>query len=287
MSSVQTDMQRWKTLETEYNAENMEEDITDVGNAVASVPMSVSPLISTSYFIFGETTEIQPPQPTTSQTMPVPVTLPPSFVDPAIRANTDDADFNLFTIPKSGEAQGYTNTGIPIVPDELFLNPGIQSEEAPHWKEAVNETVPSGNVTPTGQAPLPPGAQKAISEICDQYLRQLGLNPAQSAYGTTGTVNLITSSSPSAPQSPLPSSSGVSNAAGPSRPIIPASPISVASTSPNGEGRDPFSRISRSVNPQPPINTFATAQWRPKNHPVSLEGAPKMSTPGHHWYVTT
>ena len=122
-------------------------------------------------------------------------------------------------------------------------------------------------MTPTGQAPLPPGAQKAISEICDQYLRQLGLNPAQSAYENTGTVNLITSSSPPAPQSALPSSSGVSNAVGPSRPIIPASPISVASTSPNGEGTDPFSRISRSVNPQPPVNTFATAQWRPKEPP--------------------
>ena len=71
--------------------------------------------------------------------MRVPVTLPPSFVDPAIRANAGDADFNssFFTIPKSGEAQGYANTGIPIVPDELFLNPGIQSEEAPHWKEVV------------------------------------------------------------------------------------------------------------------------------------------------------
>ena len=158
MTSFQAEMQRWKHAEEEYNAENMEEDVTDVGNAVASVPMSVSPLTSTPYFIFGETAEIQPPQPTASLTMPTPVTLPPSFVNLAIRANANDADFNLFTIPKSGEAQEYTNTGIPIVPDELFLNPGIQSEEAPHWKEAVNENAPSGNVTPTGQAPLPPGA---------------------------------------------------------------------------------------------------------------------------------
>ena len=129
---------------------HMEKDVTDVGNGIASVPMSVSPLTSTPYFIFGETAEIQPPQPTASQTMPVLVTLPPSFVDPAIRANTGDADVNLFTIPKSREAQGYTNIGIPIVPDELFLNLGIQSEEAPHWKEAVNEDVPSGNVTHKG-----------------------------------------------------------------------------------------------------------------------------------------
>ena len=238
-----------------------------MGNATASVPMSVSPLTSTPYFTFGETAEIQPPQPTASQTMPVPVTSSSSFVDPAIRANTDGADFEPFTLLKPRRAQGSEDTDIPFVPDELFLNPGTQTEEAPRWKETVNVNVPSGNVTPTGQAPLPPGAQKAISEICDQYLRQLGLNPAQSAYGTTGTVNLITSSSPSAPQTPLPSPSGVSNAAGPSRPIIPASPISVASTSPNGEGRDPFSRISRPVNPQPPLNTFATAQWRPKEPP--------------------
>ena len=265
MATVQAEMQRWKHAEEEYNAENIEEDVTDMGNATASVPMSATPLTSTPYFIFGETAEIQPPQPTASQTMPIPVTLPSSFVDPAIRANTDDADFNPFTIPRSGEAQEFTNTGIPIVPDELFLNSGIQSEEAPRIDEAVN--VPSGNVTPTRQAPLPPGAQKAISEICDQYLRQLGINPAQSPYGNTGIANLITSSSPPALQLPLPSSSDVSNAAGPSRPLIPVSPISVASTSPNGEGRDPFSRISHSVNPHPPVNTFATAQWRPKEPP--------------------
>ena len=267
MSSVQADMQRWKTLETEYNTENMEEDATDMGNATASVPMSVTPLTSTPCFIFGETSEIQPPQPTASQTMPVPVTFPPSFVDPAIRANADYTDFNpaFFATPKSGEGQEFTNTGIPIIPDELFLNPGIQSEEAPNIDEAVN--VPSGNVTPAGQAPLPPRAQKSISEICDQYLRQLGLNPAQSAHGNTGTVNLITSSSPLAPQSPLPSSSGASNTAGPSRPIIPNSPIFITSTSPNGEGGDAFSRISRSINPQPPITNFPTTQWKHKEPP--------------------
>ena len=124
MSSVQAEMQRWKHAEEEYNAENIEEDVTDVGNAVASVPMSVIPPGSTNYFTFGETAEIQPPQPTASQTMPVSVTFPPSFVDPAIRANADDADFNssFFTIPRSGRAQEFTNTGIPIVPNELFLN---------------------------------------------------------------------------------------------------------------------------------------------------------------------
>ena len=66
LSSVQTDMQRWKHAEEEYNAENMEEDVTDMGNATVSVPMSASPLTSTPYFTFGETAEIQPSQPTAS-----------------------------------------------------------------------------------------------------------------------------------------------------------------------------------------------------------------------------
>ena len=75
-SSVQADMQRWKTLEAEYNAENMDEDVTDVGNATVSVPMSVTPPVPTINFIFGEAAEIQPAQPTASQTMPVPVNIP-------------------------------------------------------------------------------------------------------------------------------------------------------------------------------------------------------------------
>ena len=267
MSSLQAEMQRWKHAEEEYNAENMEEDATDMRNVTASVPMSATPLTSTPYFIFGETAEIQPSQPTASQTMPVSVTLPSSFVDPAIRANAGPFDFPQAPEVSAGHPDSrtsiFTAPKFVTVPRTDF--PGIPTEEAPHGDENVD--VPIGSMTPVGQASLPPGEQKAISEICDQYLRQLGLNPAQSAYGNTGIVNLITSSSPPAPQSPLPSSSDVSNAAGPSRPIIPAPPISVASTSPNGEGRDPFSRISRFVNPQPPVSTFATAQWRPKEPP--------------------
>ena len=135
MSSVQADIQRWKTLETEYNTENMEEDVTDVGNATTSVPMSITPPTSAPYYVFGETSGVRLVQPTASQTMPLPVTFPPSFVDLAIRPNTYNADFNpsFFTIPKSGEAQGSTITGIPIIPDEIY--PGIQSEEAPHIDE--------------------------------------------------------------------------------------------------------------------------------------------------------
>ena len=176
-------------MEAEYNAENMEEDVTDVGNATASVPMSVNPPASTPYFVFGETAEIQPDYPTASQTMPVSMALPPPFVTSATRANLGLSDTSFFTIPRFGEAQGFTNTGIPIIPDEI--GPGLQSEEAPQVDESVN--VPFGNMTPTGQAPLPPRAQKAISEICDQYLRQLGLNPAQSAYGNTGTCRSVVS----------------------------------------------------------------------------------------------
>ena len=143
-------MQRWKHAEEENNAEDMEEDVTDVGNATASAPMSITTLASTPYYVFGETSGVRLVQPTASQTMPVPVTFPPSFVDPAIRANTDNADFNpsFFTIPNSGEAQGPTVAGIPIIADELFLNSGIQSEEAPNVDEAIN--VLSSNVTPTG-----------------------------------------------------------------------------------------------------------------------------------------
>ena len=157
--------------------------------------------------------------------MPVPVTLPSSFVDSAIRANAGPSDFSQ--APEVSPAHPDSRTSIFTAPKLATVPgtdfPGIPTEGAPHDDEAVN--VPSGNVTPTGQAPLPLGAQKAISEICDQYLRQLGLNPAQSAYGNIGTINLITSSSPPAPQLPLPSSSGASNATGPSRPIIPESPF--------------------------------------------------------------
>ena len=163
-----------------------------------------------------------------------------SFINPATRVNTEYSDFNqsFFAAPKVEEIQGFTNMGIPIVP--------------------------SGIVTPREQAYLPPRAQKTITKICDQYLRQMGINPNQSAHGSAATANLVTPSSFSAPHSSVPSSSGVSNAGGLPHPIIPNSPILVASTPPNGGGRDPFSRISQSVNPQPPHTTFATAQWRPK-----------------------
>ena len=95
----------------------------------------------------------------------------------------------------------------------------------------------------------------------------MGINPDQSAHGSAATANLVFPSSLSAPHSAVPSSSGVSNAEGPPHLIIPNSPILVTSTPPNRGGRDPFSRMSQSVNPQPPHTTFATAQWRPKEPP--------------------
>ena len=260
-STVQADLLRWKAMEAEYNAENMEDVVPDMGNTTVSVPMTATPPASIASFIFGETAEIQPAQPTVSQTAPVLTTFSPIFIDPTTRVKTENSDFSssFFTAAKFEEAQGFTNMGIPIVP--------------------------SGNVTPTGQATLPPGAQKTITEICDQYLRQMGINPDQSAHGSAAKANLVTPSSLSASHSSVPSSSGVSNSGGPPHPIIPNSPVSVASTPPHGGGRDPLSRISQSVNPQPPHTTFATAQWRPKEPPCFLEEAPKMSTPGHRWFV--
>ena len=66
LSTIQADFQRWKTLEVQYNTENMEEDMTDVGNTTVLVPMFVTPPTSTPSFAFGETAEIQPAQPTMS-----------------------------------------------------------------------------------------------------------------------------------------------------------------------------------------------------------------------------
>ena len=42
--------------------------MTNVGNATASVPMSATPSTSTPRFVFGETSELQPGYPITSQT---------------------------------------------------------------------------------------------------------------------------------------------------------------------------------------------------------------------------
>jgi hypothetical protein len=154
LSTIQADLQRWKQAEAEYDAGNVEEDMTDVGNATASVPMSVTPLTTTPSFVFGETAEIQPTQPTVSQTVPVPTTVPPLFIDLAVRVKTEDSDFSpsYFTAPK-----------FVATPGSRFL--GIPAEEVPRIGENAN--VPSGNVTSTGQAFLPPEAQKTISEICE------------------------------------------------------------------------------------------------------------------------
>ena len=140
---------------------------------------------------------------------------------------------------------------------------GIPAEEVPRIGENTN--VPSGNVTLTGQAFLPPEAQKTISEICEQYLRQRGLTSDQAVHQNIGTRN-ASNPAPSDFRSSLQTSSGVSDVGG-SPPVIPLSPISVASTPhPNG-GNGPFSRILQTGSPQPPQPIMATAFWRPKEPP--------------------
>ena len=158
LSTVQADLQRWKHAEVEYDAGNVEEDMTDVGNATASVPMSVTPLTTTPNFVFGKTAEIQLAQPTVSQTVPVPTTVPSLFIDAAVRVKTEDSDSSpsYFTAPKFVATPGSRFAGIP-------------AKEVPRIGENAN--VPSSNVTSTGQAFLPLEAQKTVSEICEQYLR--------------------------------------------------------------------------------------------------------------------
>ena len=39
-STVQADLQRWKAMEAEYNAENMEDVMPEMGNTTISVPMT-------------------------------------------------------------------------------------------------------------------------------------------------------------------------------------------------------------------------------------------------------
>ena len=98
-------------------------------------------------------------------------------------------------------------------------------------------------------------------------MKQLGINPNQSAHGGAATPSLITPSPFHASNSSFPSSSGVLNAERTPPPVIPLTPISVSSTLPNGEGNGPFSRIAQTGNPHPPQSTFATALWKPKEHP--------------------
>ena len=105
-------------MEAEYNAENMEDVLPKMGNTTVSVPMTVTPPVSAPSFVFGEIAEIQPAQPTVSQTAPVSTTSSPTFINPTTRVKTKYSDFNpsFFAAPKIEEAQGFTNTGIPIVP---------------------------------------------------------------------------------------------------------------------------------------------------------------------------
>ena len=227
----------------------MEEDVTGVGNAVTSVPMSATPSTSTPRFVFGETSEIQPSYHTTSQTtVEWTNNLPPFLKSPKVSGG-----FPKFVPMTSWPSFEH---GIRLSQPTTPISSVLRDSAA---QGSANAEVSSGNMTPTGQASLPPGAQKAISEICDQYLRQLGINPDQSAQGNAATANLVNPSSFSASNSSFPSSSGVLNSERTPPPVIPLTPISVSSTSPNGGGNGPFSRIAQARNPQPPQSTFAIA----------------------------
>ena len=107
-STVQADLRRWKNIEAEYNAENMEDDMPEMGNMAASVPMTVIPPVSMPTFVFGETAEIQPAQPMVSQTAPASTNFSPIFINPATRAKKGYFDFSpsCFTAPKFEDTQG-------------------------------------------------------------------------------------------------------------------------------------------------------------------------------------
>ena len=255
LSTVQADLQRWKRAEADYNAENMEEDVMDMGNAIASVPMSVTPSTPTPRFVFGETSEIQPDDPTASQTTPVWANNLPPFLKPPKVSGGFPEYVPLTSWPSSERETGPSQ---PITPNFTISRDSAAQGSA-------NAEVSSGNVTPTSQASLPPGAQKTISEICEQYLRQRDLTSDQAVHQNIGTVS-APNPTPSDFNSPLPNTSGGSDVGGPP-PVIPLSPISVASTPhPNG-GNGPFQRISQTENPQPPHPVMATAFWRPKEPP--------------------
>ena len=230
--------------------------MTNVGNATASVPMSATPSTSTPRFVFGETSEIQPGYSITLQTtVDWTNNLPPFLKPPKVSGGFPEF-VPITSWPSFGQGIGLSQRATPI--------PSVLRDSAAQG--SANAHVSSGNMTPTRQASLPPGAQKAISEIFDQCLMQLGINPDQSAQGNAATANLVDLSSFSVPHSSVPSSSGVSDVGGPP-PVIPLSPISVAITPhPNG-GNGPFQRILQTGNPQPPHPVMATAFWRPKEPP--------------------
>ena len=64
------------------------------------------------------------------------------------------------------------------------------------------------------------------------------------------------------------------------KPVITFSPISVAEAPSNGADGGHFSRISHSVNPPPPPQTFATAAWKPKEPPCFFG---RSSEDSHTW----
>lgn len=109
---------------------------------------------------------------------------------------------------------------------------------------------------------------------------ETGVYPPSFATRTIETVNLVASSSSYANYTSTSSLFGVSNAARPPPLTIPTFPIFVESISPNDGGNSPFSRISQSANPPPPLTTFLTATGRTEELPCYFG---KISEDVHSW----
>ena len=136
---------------------NMEEDVMDMGNAIALVPMPITPSTPTPIFVFGETSEIQPDDSTASHTTSTWANnLPPFLKQPKISGGFPEY------VPLASWPSYERETGPfqPITPNFTILRDSAAQGSA-------NAEASSGNVTPTGQASFPPGAQKTISEICE------------------------------------------------------------------------------------------------------------------------
>ena len=161
LSMVQADLQRWKHAEAAYEAENMEEDVTDVGECSSISTHVCNPFYFYPRFVFGETSESQTGYPTTSQTTVEWTNNLPPFLKPPKVSGGFPEFVPIISWPSFEHGIGLSQPATPI--SSVLRDSAAQG--------SANAEVSSGNMTPTGQALLPPGAQKAISETCDQYLR--------------------------------------------------------------------------------------------------------------------
>ena len=113
----------------------------------------------------------------------------------------------------------------------------------------------SGSTSSTGQSIAE--ACKAIHKEFNEFMVSMGKRPTLTST-TESCIDLVTSSS----LSMSPPAAHVST-----KSVIPSSPVSVAEAPSNGGNGGHFLRISQSVNPPPPQQTFATAAWKPKEPP--------------------